>query len=1235
MSHLRSAELSGRDEMMSTDNADDDERVAETWILAGGSWKKRQEAAAIASAAATVSPSTTNNTKTSASPFRNRSPGKLQHPRASSRNQASSQRPTSNGSSPPTLESSFPIDAGSTTSRTLSRDDSFRSRSSDGKTSRSASSGRICSNDITSPFLRMSSGLSSGVSSKASNDTKRSTRTSQTEPTRLHSTLNNSTAVSGSASITSHIPEVVVEGKKRRISNKKTNTSWLQEKDSFFSATRHSESVKNPIENRRSSSTQNRRPSLDTSTFRSSQKEESRSSRTIMDKEARSSEGTSSSCSSSKEQTIASPKQHETRHVSEFLLAPKIVGTSRPSSRGRSTVKNPISSKVATTNGSSLVRSSDQEECQISSPNASQKNESFNTVQTSNTSNRDALSETMPSRKKHEARCPRNSTRKNKQQEDKILEGWATDWSDEKKESKTPLDPHVVEAFRDTRAIDVLAIDTKPDTKPRNGRSDPTMPRTSNPPPLDQPTVARFSSMREDSARSPDTVKNKPSHRHVKAHSQESKVRVLTAKDLLAEEKMRPDSTEENMGIPRSHARVIRQCFGFDCDIYKDVLEVGRNATDRQLRIACFRRCRSVLAEHDQRVQSSKDITPESVLKILSNETREKCRAISLAYEILDKPEWRSLYDKHGWDAPMNDATVKKSVVPVKGSLRNNISPPPRTARASIQQRSSTVEPRSRSTTPILRSVASDDDERRSRSSGRGIRWSEQVEELVFRQDPEELEARRLRSPPPPDPSIFDEEWMPENMEDAEPSFMANILSEFDQSLDGLEESLDGFMKRGLEDWSISSKGSKSTQSEKIHTKTEFRDSKSPISEVSSPSDGAEYENEDDTLDDTVPSKLTETVLGPSTELESRSPDTEEWNGAGSIASTIPSTIQPEEDSEDSAVKQLFKALTHTSDDRKKREDPCNEHIFKIVKQKGSDEVKKTKEPCDGRNPDRSSPSDVRTIPTEEDEVTRAFSSLKQDYRITVSRLETDTDIFDPFEAEDEVVTLNICDGDFDSSASGFKDLASKLNERDSPKEQRRVSKEFPVFVEDIASVSSSPDRAVEATTQRRPDASAPITRMFSQPVPEFQEANNRIPLRTQIVDTTDFRRAKSDFSSLSGTTSTFNNSVDHGLTINADHQRSRSPALNDTIQPAVLAGMTNDGGEKSSVPPCDMDFLSNLFCYSNALSGDLKAFSSDFSSKIAATRNMILESLTLTDDDVRSVVSAMDLPHVERSNTI
>ena len=67
----------------------------------------------------------------------------------------------------------------------------------------------------------------------------------------------------------------------------------------------------------------------------------------------------------------------------------------------------------------------------------------------------------------------------------------------------------------------------------------------------------------------------------------------------------------------------------------------------------------------------------------------------------------------------------------------------------------------------------------------------------------------------------------------------------------------------------------------------------------------------------------------------------------------------------------------------------------------------------------------------------------------------------------------------------------------------------------------------------------------------------------------------------------------------------------------------------------CNNDLLSQFFCFSNTLGQDLTSFGDDFASKISATQAMLVESLTFTDENVKGVMSAMDLPGVERSNTI
>ena len=261
---------------------------AETWILAGGSWKKRKEAAT--GAAATTTASTTSarfgggthhqqhptSLSPPHSPFRSRVVIPKLQPPASSLSVRSSRSKSTGRSLPTPVVNSFSLDALSpgsasgeaayhlpSTTRSLSSRYSETTTSLESRRSnrtsptehlRSVSSSRSTQqqqpHDVEAavfehpPFLHSSS-VVSGVSSL---ETKRSSRTAQTEPTQLRSlgTSNSSTTAPSavSAPTTSGsctIPKVVVEDKKRR--KKKGSSSWLKEKDDFFSATRHSESV--------------------------------------------------------------------------------------------------------------------------------------------------------------------------------------------------------------------------------------------------------------------------------------------------------------------------------------------------------------------------------------------------------------------------------------------------------------------------------------------------------------------------------------------------------------------------------------------------------------------------------------------------------------------------------------------------------------------------------------------------------------------------------------------------------------------------------------------------------------------------------------------------------------------------------------------------------------------------------------------------------------------------------
>lgn len=782
-------------------------------------------------------------------------------------------------------------------------------------------------------------------------------------------------------------------------------------------------------------------------------------------------------------------------------------------------------------------------------------------------------------------------------------------WNDEKKEPEpptrrerniqSPLPPEDIPTSTSAKQL-------------RKDRARSTTPRARNAQSTESKSSRHFSPLQRK-ARERSPGRRKSSQRKLRSPSPPEP---LSSRELLAQEEDTGTEEVNQVGLPLSHVTAIRQCFGFECDIYRDVLQVGRSSSDRQLRIAYFRRGRNILAEHQQLLQNTSHESPsDNVLKVLSADTKEQFQAVSLAYEIINRPEWRSLYDTHGWEAPMVDFPVQNHAI-AERERRRNKNPPPEQTRTTRQERSRTSDPRSRSTTPILRPSV-DPDERRSRSAGRGIRWSEQVEELVYSQDPEEMESRRIRSPPPePESSVFYEDWLQSGSEQkGTGSFMANFLSDLDQSLDGLEASLDGFMGRGFEDWNLSaneSKGSVSKRQPGTMDRVDRQPTESQVSPTLPSSSSWDGHIKDE--NDTVPSKLSEQDQGPSMFNERNTPSPEGWGTGGSMTSTLPSTINSLDDSEDMTVKQLFTALTKITDDRKKRDSLTTET-----------------ESAD----DRSSPSDVKKMPTQEDEVARAFSDHGRNYADAQPKAQKVGDYFDPF--EDSASTINIDDSDFGRPPPppGFEQVPKK----------KLFPPRLPV-VEDVTSESSTPERSqTRRTTTLSPLKNRPPSPnqdlLFSKEISEFQDSPEDGPLKTRFIDTTSFPRAHSEFSSLTGgTRSVFDNSVKTDHVINPSNSNTFCAPIQEKssiteIQTDANKRQSNESFQGTSRTPCDGDFLSHLFCYTNALSNDLTAFGNEVSSKLSETQTMILESLTFSDEHMKGVAAAMEMPDLERSNTI
>lgn len=190
--------------------------------------------------------------------------------------------------------------------------------------------------------------------------------------------------------------------------------------------------------------------------------------------------------------------------------------------------------------------------------------------------------------------------------------------------------------------------------------------------------------------------------------------------------------------IPESYVETIRRGFGETVDLYEDVLKISPEVADdsRQLRICYFRRGREVLTEAGVRglegLSTSQDI-PDLA--------KTRFQAVSMAYDILAKPEWKELYDRQGLEF--------------------------------AKQRQLTTLHRPR------------------------IRWNEQVEELVYEREPHEqaemMEWSNQRKRKKSKPRVMigeDDEELDEYLAkldaEASPTFQNDFLDTIEESWDGL-----------------------------------------------------------------------------------------------------------------------------------------------------------------------------------------------------------------------------------------------------------------------------------------------------------------------------------------------------------------------------------------------------------------------------------------------------------------
>ncbi|CAB9501487.1 expressed unknown protein [Seminavis robusta] len=107
--------------------------------------------------------------------------------------------------------------------------------------------------------------------------------------------------------------------------------------------------------------------------------------------------------------------------------------------------------------------------------------------------------------------------------------------------------------------------------------------------------------------------------------------------------------------IPSSHVNIITQAYGNNADIYEDILKIPRQMTsEREIRIAYFRRGRQVLAERPNALLGSSSVSSASskVSTNVSHLAKMRFQAVSMAYEILSNPAWKESYDLYGLYGP-------------------------------------------------------------------------------------------------------------------------------------------------------------------------------------------------------------------------------------------------------------------------------------------------------------------------------------------------------------------------------------------------------------------------------------------------------------------------------------------------------------------------------------------------------------------------------------------------------
>ena len=211
-------------------------------------------------------------------------------------------------------------------------------------------------------------------------------------------------------------------------------------------------------------------------------------------------------------------------------------------------------------------------------------------------------------------------------------------------------------------------------------------------------------------------------------------------------------STPNSGTIPANYLRTIEEAFGPSADLYDDVLKVSWHSSPRDIRIAYFRRGREVLSEGDY-LKSAEAV---SIGGSVSNVSKQRFQAVSMAYEILGNSAWKEAYDARGTGEPDEDYLVK--AVGTSATSSPDI------------RRSSSLGPRRTGTR-------------------NAVRWSEEVEELMFDQHPTEV-VRRSRKNRKKKEVVVETGELQRHLEqldkEAEKHFVVDFLDDIEASIEEL-----------------------------------------------------------------------------------------------------------------------------------------------------------------------------------------------------------------------------------------------------------------------------------------------------------------------------------------------------------------------------------------------------------------------------------------------------------------